>query len=129
MHSRELQQNEAARKSLGGTLGGTGDIHRKATALLMMSDIPTPSLVIDMQALQRYIDGTTGIKSSPIPKSLALLNDGGVLEPLETSNDLVLDCTAAPLEYATHITMNPFVFSIQAWFDPESRQSRVGTIL
>ncbi len=37
-----------------------------ATALLM-SDLPTPSLVFDMKALQIYTDGTTGINSSPIP--------------------------------------------------------------
>jgi hypothetical protein len=81
-----------------------------ATALLM-SDLPTPSLVFDMKALQIYTDGTTGINSSPIPP-LALLNDRGVLEPSSTSDEHVFDfdCTAAPFRICDAHSNEPFCY-------------------
>lgn len=99
------------RKSvLAASLSAALTLSTRATALLMR-DIPTPSLVIDMQALQRYMDGTTGIKSSPIPP-LDLLNDRGVMiEPFEEmSTDHVLDCTAAPFRLCDAHKKEPFCY-------------------
>jgi len=77
---------------------------------LLMSDLPTPSLVLDMQALQRYADSTTTQKSSPIPP-LALSNDQGVLHAFETAQQQdTIDPEASPVRIRDAQSSEPFCY-------------------
>jgi hypothetical protein len=82
-----------------------------ASTALVMNDLPTPSLVIHMQALQRYMYLVTGKKSAPIPP-LALSNDRGVLYPTESLTDLAspVDCTAPPISLFHAQDSEPFCY-------------------
>lgn len=81
------------------------------TDALLMSDLPTPSLVFDMQALQRYVDSSTGQKSSLIPP-LALTNDTCVLYPFEAPKQISneVDLKASPVRIGDAQTDEPFCF-------------------
>ena len=76
---------------------------------LLMSDLPTPSLVLDMQALQRYMDSTADEKSSLIPP-LALSNDKGVLHPCEASREDIIDSQAPPVRICDAQNEEPFCY-------------------
>lgn len=82
-----------------------------SSTALLMSDLPTPSLVIDMQAMQRYVDTSTGQKSSPIPP-FTLSDDRGVLRPCEIASEQshIFDCKAPPIRIGDAHNIEAFCY-------------------
>jgi hypothetical protein len=66
----------------------------RSVAALLMSDLPTPSLVLDMQVLQKHVDTIAGEKSSRIPP-LSFANH--VLRPCDASETQTVDQKAPPI--------------------------------
>lgn len=74
---------------------------------LLMSELPTPSLVLDMKILQRHVD--SGKKSSPIPR-LELSNNQGVLCPCKAFAQTSIDPDAPPIRLLDAHAKEPFCY-------------------
>lgn len=61
---------------------------------LLMSELPTPSLVVDMQAVQRHV--AAGQKASTITR-LEVSEDQGLLVPCKVSPHISVDLEAPPI--------------------------------
>ena len=74
---------------------------------LLMSELPTPSLVFDIQSMQRHVDPSK--KSSPIPR-LELSNNKGVLCPCKAFVQTSIDPEAPPIRLFDAYVKDPFCY-------------------